>query len=102
MPSAAKLRVEPAFLEFVEHKTIASDACWNARLSLRLIGAVCNLAHRLTRVEREGDKHRVYSTNGLPRLEQTRLVRPLLRRGRGRGGGSRLIGPPRMTALVAS
>jgi hypothetical protein len=55
MSSAAKLRVEPAFLKFVEHKPLASEACWNARLSLCLISPVCNLAHRLTRAQREGD-----------------------------------------------
>ena len=34
MSSAAKLRVEPAFPEFVEHKAFASEARRNARLSL--------------------------------------------------------------------
>jgi hypothetical protein len=46
MFSAAKLRVEPALLEFVEHKVFASEACWNARLSLSFSSSVCNLAHR--------------------------------------------------------
>jgi hypothetical protein len=66
MASAAKVRVEPAFLEFVEHKMVASEGCWNARPSLCLIGSVCNLTHRLTRAEREDDKHRVYSTTVCP------------------------------------
>src|ERR1700744_5447095 len=100
MSSAAELRGEPPFLEFVKHKAFAGDAGRNARLSLRLIGPGRNLAHRLTRAEREGDKHRVYSTDGLPRLKQTRLVRRLLRRGR--GGRSRFTSPPRVAPFVAS
>jgi hypothetical protein len=44
----AKLRVEPALLEFAEHEMSASETRWNARRSVCLFRSVCDLAHPWT------------------------------------------------------